>query len=145
MWCYPRVVWLERGNTGINGPSVGNGEEYGCWPGIWVSGPCPGEELFILCQLGLPVQGLAWGDPLCSHLLMPVCYMFIVEWLRRVLWSTLLGTPPLWRLTKKALLWPWSLHFQLELQSFHGKPLFKCHIVAATKTMVENGLCWVLN
>lgn len=56
------AVWLERGDAGINGPSDGNGEECGCQPGIWVSRPCPGEEHFTLCQLGLPVQGMAWGD-----------------------------------------------------------------------------------
>lgn len=34
---------------------------------------------------------------MCSH-------VFKREWLRRVLWSTPLSPPPLWRLTKKALL-----------------------------------------
>lgn len=65
------AVWLERGDSGINGPSVCNGEECGCQPGIWVSRPCPGDEHFTLCQVGLPVQGTAGGGgtSLVSHLL----------------------------------------------------------------------------
>ncbi len=117
------TVWLERGDAGINGPCVCNGEECGCWPGIWVSRPCPGEEHFTLCQLGLPVQAVAWGN--LSFLPFPrpcvcerACVFIMVqerahvhsrvwgEWLRRVFWSTLLSPPALCRLTKKTLLWP---------------------------------------
>lgn len=115
------AVWLGGGDAGINGPSVCNGEECGCRPGIWVSGPCPGEEHFTLCQLGLLVQWMAWGEPpffLSSHpphLRILVCaqslwcrtlcmctHVFEGEWLRRVLQSAPRSPPPLCRPTKRA-------------------------------------------
>lgn len=83
--------------AGINGPSVCNGEERGCQPGIWVSGPCPGEEHFALLPTGAAsvVNGMGRGGggrplvlPQSPHECAPApCSHHVHEgqWLRRVL------------------------------------------------------------